>query len=66
MNDKVMREKVEQVLRELEVRALEERIAPVKCDKNPEAPECGIVAEYGVSPMYGVEEDPVVRYGIGF
>lgn len=54
-----MRDKVDQVLRDLEVQALEERIAPVKCDKNPEAPECGIVAEYGVA-LYGIQPD----YGI--
>jgi hypothetical protein len=60
MNDTLMRAKVDRVLHEMDVRQLEERIAPVKCDKNPEAPECGIVAEYGVAlygvePMYGVD-----------
>ncbi|MFH1811294.1 MAG: hypothetical protein ABIJ09_21320 [Pseudomonadota bacterium] len=60
MTEREMRTKIDSVLRDLEVQELEERIAPVKCDKNPDAPECAPVARYGVV------EDPVVRYGIGF
>ncbi len=57
MNDKAMRDKIAQVLGELGVEALEERIAPVKCEKNPEAPECQIMVRYGVAPMYGVDPE---------
>ncbi|MBN2358283.1 MAG: hypothetical protein JXR83_02440 [Deltaproteobacteria bacterium] len=53
MNEKLMRESVEKVLEQLDAEELEKRIAPVKCEKNPEAPECQIVALYAV------------RYGIG-
>ena len=59
MNDDKMRSKIDQVLDDMEVQALEERIAPVKCDKTPGHPDCQVVAEYGVI-------EPVDRYGIGF
>jgi hypothetical protein len=64
MSDREMRERIEAVLRGLEVRTLEERIAPVKCDKNPDAPECAPVARYGV--VEDPDPEPSVRYGIGF
>ncbi|MFH1811296.1 MAG: hypothetical protein ABIJ09_21330 [Pseudomonadota bacterium] len=60
MNDRSMRDRIDHVLATLEVQALEERIAPVKCDKNPEAAECQVqpmygVTMYGIEPMYGVD-----------
>jgi hypothetical protein len=60
MNKKLMLDKIDEVLTGLEVEQLEQRIAPVKCEKNPDAPECQ------AQPMYGVDPDPVVRYGVGF
>jgi hypothetical protein len=63
MNDREMRVKVETVLAALDARELEQRIAPVKCDKNPEAPECLVVDLYGVPPECS---GGVCRYGIGF
>jgi len=65
MNDTAMRQKIEDVLAGMELKQLEDRIAPVKCDKNPEAPECQPVARYGVVDD-GSGDDPVVRYGVGF
>ena len=56
MDERRMREHVDQVLAGLEAEQLEERIAPVKCDKNPEAPECQMVSLYGIEPAYGVED----------
>lgn len=48
MNEQKMRGTIEDVLKGMDVAALEERIAPVKCEKNPEAPECQPVMRYGV------------------
>ena len=62
MNKKLMLDKIDQVLAGLKVKELEQRIAPVKCEKHPDAPECQVVAMYGVDPDPG----PVVRYGVGF
>ncbi|MBN2358282.1 MAG: hypothetical protein JXR83_02435 [Deltaproteobacteria bacterium] len=59
MNEKSMQDRIDQVLAGLDAEQLEQRIAPVKCEKNPDAPECQPVAMYGVEP-------PVVRYGVGF
>ena len=64
MNEKLMKAKIDQVLSNMKVETLEERIAPVKCDKTPDHPDCQVVALY-MAPEYGVD-DPVVRYGIGF
>ncbi|MBN2360974.1 MAG: hypothetical protein JXR83_16075 [Deltaproteobacteria bacterium] len=58
-----MRQKVARVLVEIEVLELEQRLAPVKCDKNPEAPECVIVDLYGVPPECS---GGACRYGVGF
>jgi len=63
MNESSMRSKIDEVLADMELRQLEDRIAPVKCEKNPDAPECMAqpeygVALYGVEPMYGVEPEP--------
>jgi hypothetical protein len=61
MNDRNMRERIDEVLARMDAAEVEQRIAPVKCEKNPEAPECqaeplyGIYPEYGVEPMYGVD-----------
>ncbi|MBN2358284.1 MAG: hypothetical protein JXR83_02445 [Deltaproteobacteria bacterium] len=55
MDDQKMRTAVERVLAEMDAAELEQRIAPVKCDKNPEAPECQPQTLYGVD-----------RYGIGY
>lgn len=55
MNPDEMHAQVDRVVASMTVQALEERIAPVKCDKNPEAPECQVHSKYGVQPMYGVE-----------
>jgi len=56
MDDRSMRSKIDDVLAGMELRQLEDRIAPVKCEKNPEAPECQVADLYGVDvPMYGVE-----------
>jgi len=60
MNKKMMQDKIDEVLAGLKVKELEQRIAPVKCEKTPDAPECQ------VQPMYGVDPGPVVRYGVGF
>jgi len=54
MNEQKMRARIDEVLEGLELKQLEERIAPVKCEKNPEAPECQAVALYAVAE-YGVE-----------
>jgi hypothetical protein len=64
MNDKQMRDKIEAVLSRMEVQALEERIAPVKCDKQPDHPDCQAVALY-MAPEYGID-DPAPRYGVGY
>ncbi len=56
MDDRKMRSHVDQVLAGLEAEQLEERIAPVKCEKNPEAAECMSVALYGIEPAYGIED----------
>jgi len=67
MNDQAMRDKVAAVLSALEARELEQRIAPVKCDKNPEAPECQAVALYSVECTGSDCGVPLpTRYGIGF
>ena len=67
MNDREMRAKVETVLAALDARELEQRIAPVKCDKNPEAPECQAVALYSVECTGTDCGVPLpTRYGIGF
>jgi len=58
-----MRKTVDRVLASMDAAELEQRIAPVKCDKNPEAPECQVVTEYGVVTDYGI---PAPRYGVGF
>ncbi len=55
MDDRRMRRRIDEVLDALDVRELEERIAPVKCEKNPEAPECSVVPEYGVHTDYGID-----------
>lgn len=50
MKPKKMKAKIDQVLAKMDVQSLEDRIAPAKgyCDKHPNAPECNVVAEYGV------------------
>ena len=63
MDDKKMRQTVDQVLAGMDAAELEQRIAPVKCDKNPEAPECQVFPEYGVNTDYGI---PAPRYGVGY
>ena len=60
MNDQNMRLRIDQVLASLDAAELEQRIAPVKCEKNPAAPECQMqtlygVALYGIQPEYGVD-----------
>jgi len=67
MNKKLMLDKIDQVLAGLKVKELEQRIAPVKCDKNPEAPECQAVALYSVECTGTDCGVPLpTRYGIGF
>jgi hypothetical protein len=55
VDDKLMRQTVDQVLADLDAAELEQRIAPVKCEKNPEAPECQMHTLYGVTD-YGISE----------
>ena len=55
MNTKAMHDKIDEVLAGMDAQALEDRIAPVKCEKNPEAPECQMVTFYGVTD-YGIPE----------
>jgi hypothetical protein len=55
MNDAVMRDRIDAVLLNLEVRSLEDRIAPVKCEKNPDAPECQVDTLYGIAPEYCID-----------
>ncbi|MBN2358285.1 MAG: hypothetical protein JXR83_02450 [Deltaproteobacteria bacterium] len=62
MDDKEMRSAVERVLAGMDAAELEQRIAPVKCDKNPEAPECQVYPEYGIHTDYGVDTP---LYGVG-
>ena len=59
MNDQKMRLHVDQVLATLDAAELEQRIAPVKCEKNPEAPECQAVVRYGAT-LYGIQPE----YGV--
>ena len=58
-----VRTRVQRVLASLTAEDLEERVAPVKCEKHPDSPECGTV-DYGVPP-YGVPEygTPTPDYG---
>lgn len=55
MNDQKMRARIDNVLAELDATELEQRIAPVKCEKNPEAPECQMHTLYGIEPAYGID-----------
>jgi len=54
------RSRVDRFLQGLRAEDLEERIAPVKCDKHPDSPDCG-GEDYAV-PMYG---DPTPEGGEG-
>ena len=42
--------RVEEVLAEMTVEELEEKIAPVDCNKKPNHPDCQAVLLYGVQP----------------
>ena len=55
MNDSSMRAKIDEVLAGLDAEALEDRIAPVKCEKNPSAPECQVDTLYGIAPEYCID-----------
>jgi len=55
MNTVKMHDKIEEVLAGMKAEALEDRIAPVKCEKNPDAPECQVVTFYGVTD-YGIPD----------
>lgn len=66
-----MQTKIDRVLDDMDVTALEERIAPVDCTKKPEHADCQPVALYGVpyEPDNGgddgnAEPDVVAVYGI--
>jgi hypothetical protein len=48
-----VRERVRRVLETLEAEELEERVAPVKCSKHPDSPEC--TYDYG-APRYAVPD----------
>ena len=48
MDDKRLQDRIEAVLETLSAQQLEQRIAPAKCEKNPDDPQCGAVALYGV------------------
>jgi hypothetical protein len=50
-----VRDRVRRAIAALDVEDLEERVAPVKCNKHPESPECGDY--YGIPP-YGAPEPP--------
>jgi hypothetical protein len=50
MDSTALRARLREILRSLDPEDLEERVAPVKCQKHPDSPECDVV-EYGV-PLY--------------
>lgn len=47
MNENQMKARIEEVLAQMEATALEERIAPVDCQKKPDHPDCQPVIRYG-------------------
>jgi hypothetical protein len=59
MAQDTVRERVRRALAALQAEDLEERVAPVKCNKHPDAPEC--TEDYGVVryavPEYGTPSD---------
>jgi hypothetical protein len=63
MTNETIRKRVERVLEALRGEDLEERVAPVKCNKHPEHPDC--MSDYGViwygGPEYGT---PDPDYGV--
>lgn len=71
MNATEMKQRVEDILDSMDAAALEERIAPVKCSKNPDHPDC-MTVKYA-SPMpegngggggESVDPGPVALYGV--
>jgi hypothetical protein len=52
-----VRERIRRILGALAPEDLEDRVAPVKCNKHPDSIWCD-TTEYAV-PAYGVPEDPV-------
>jgi hypothetical protein len=55
-------ERVRQLIAALRPEDLEERIAPVKCSKHPDSPECGST-DYG-APLYEAPAYGVPDYGV--
>jgi len=62
IRDGSMRERVLRLIAALRPEDLEERVAPVKCSKHPESPECDST-DYGVPP-YGAPEYGAPAYGV--
>jgi len=56
--ERAVRSRMRALLANLRPEDLEERVAPVKCEKHPDSPECGM--DYGVplydAPAYGVPD----------
>ena len=50
MNIRDVDKKVEEVMAELSVEELEEKIAPVDCNKKPTHPDCQVHTLYGIPP----------------
>ena len=61
MNEQELRNRIDDFIEELRVEELEEKIAPVDCNKKPQHPDCQPTTKYGgPMPEYG---GPVGRYG---
>ena len=58
---RLVRDRVRRLIEALESEDLEERVAPVKCSKHPDAPEC--IPPYGLD--YGVPAYAVPGEGRG-
>jgi len=59
---RLVRERLDRFLHALALEDLEERVAPVKCNKHPDSPEC--MDYYGV-PAYGVPPEGAESGGEG-
>jgi hypothetical protein len=66
VRDGSMRERVLGLIAALRPEDLEERLAPIKCSKHPDSPECA--SDYGIppygAPEYGSPEYAAPAYGV--